>query len=341
MIQDTIFTIFKKMFLVLLAILGMFLAAESGLRVIRIVRPPLASFDSELGWRLNENIVRQKKGIRKDGSQYDILYRTSSNGFQFWGDPKTEKRRLLIVGDSYTAAIQVSNEHAYYARLLEKLGDEWELFAYGCGGYGTLQEALVLKRYLPEIKPDLIIWQWCFNDLCNNSYEMDSQSSENFNITPRPFLINGTIRVLYPRSVPLVSKYSRLWHFIVPRLYRQLRARSSTQNSIDKRDINAPHFKRALQITDEILSFADQTTDDTPVLAFLAGGYGYETTFADLATRHGITFVPHVNSELDRLRKAGDVVDAHPSIGGHWCDKGHHAVAKLLYQAMREHGHSK
>jgi hypothetical protein len=48
-----------------------------------------------------------------------------------------------------------------------------ESFAYGVMGYGTLQQYMILDRYLDEIQPGLIILQMCSNDLINNSLSVE------------------------------------------------------------------------------------------------------------------------------------------------------------------------
>jgi alkylation response protein AidB-like acyl-CoA dehydrogenase len=50
---------------------------------------------------------------------------------------------------------------------------------YGGHGYGTLQEYLVIDKYIDEIKPDLILLQVCSNDFTNN-LENEAKSSSNY-----------------------------------------------------------------------------------------------------------------------------------------------------------------
>jgi len=57
---------------------------------------------------------------------------------------------------------QVSDEDTYYAIIKRKL--DAEVFAYGAGGFGTLQEYMILDRYVDMIHPSLILWQFCLND---------------------------------------------------------------------------------------------------------------------------------------------------------------------------------
>ena len=58
----------------------------------------------------------------------------------FW-NPDTSRFKILVVGDSFTHGLEVPKDQMYYSALGRALNAE--IFAYGGGGYGTLQELLV------------------------------------------------------------------------------------------------------------------------------------------------------------------------------------------------------
>jgi hypothetical protein len=74
------------------------------------------------------------------------------------------------------------------------------IFAYGGGGYGTLQEYMILDRYVDKINPDMVLWQFCANDLIINSHELESASFSNNNQMKRPYYENDQIKWLFPRQ---------------------------------------------------------------------------------------------------------------------------------------------
>ncbi|MDA0322109.1 MAG: hypothetical protein O2923_05260 [Verrucomicrobia bacterium] len=185
------------------------------------------------------------------------------------------------------------------------------------------------------MSPDLVIWQWCINDLCNNSFEMDRKTVENFNIQPRPYLENEVIRMRVSRGVPFLSHHSALYRYLAPRLVRGMIGRQPS--AVDIFRITEPHYQRAVAVTDAILARSKATFGSTPVLAFLAGGLHYEYVFEDLARRNDIAFTPHVDAELDRFFRAGISVSGHPSIGSHWSPEGHQAAAGIIFEALRQH----
>jgi hypothetical protein len=82
-------------------------------------------------------------------------------------------RRLVVLGDSFTAATQVPLERSY-PRLLEGLLDArspepWEVISLAVNGWGTAQEWIALERYGLAYAPDLVLLQFFPNDVCNNA----------------------------------------------------------------------------------------------------------------------------------------------------------------------------
>ena len=68
-------------------------------------------------------------------------------------------------------------------------------------GYGSLQEFMILGRYLDEISPDIVLWQFCSNDFINNYHELESVSFSNNNQMTRPYYKNSDIEWLFPKKV--------------------------------------------------------------------------------------------------------------------------------------------
>ncbi|MSR76899.1 MAG: SGNH/GDSL hydrolase family protein [Candidatus Omnitrophica bacterium] len=128
--------------------------------------PDWIAADSELMWIPKANTsfdYSQKDG---DGSSYPVHYQTGLYGFRQWGNPQSPRKKILVIGDSNTHALEVSNDKTYYHLMAQKL--DVEIFALGVSAYNTVQERLALKRFLPMIKPDLILWQFNANDLYSN-----------------------------------------------------------------------------------------------------------------------------------------------------------------------------
>ncbi|MFQ5350416.1 MAG: hypothetical protein ACE5EG_08245, partial [Thermoanaerobaculia bacterium] len=133
---------------VILPLLEVILRIEYALR--QRYKPSLAFVSDDLGWLPTPDLTTTytKRGYG------EITYRTDDNGFRRFGDPASGKRKVWAVGDSTTQAYQVPHGQAYYD-VLADLDPSLETFGYGVGGYGTVQQAMVLDRFWDEIRPDV------------------------------------------------------------------------------------------------------------------------------------------------------------------------------------------
>jgi hypothetical protein len=85
-------------------------------------------------------------------------------------------KRIVLIGDSFSEAVQVNMEQTFY-RILEKdlgsSGDRWEVINLGVGDFGQAQEYLALQEYGWQFDPDVVILQiYAMNDVSNNSVQM-------------------------------------------------------------------------------------------------------------------------------------------------------------------------
>lgn len=157
-----------------------------------------------LGWDLAGHCrLKTKTLVDSDGVAYEVDYRTNKLGSRLWGDPSSQRLKLMLVGDSFTDAQEVSNEKTYFAHLQNEL--DVDVFAYGVGGYGTLQQWLKTKELLEHVQPDVYILQFCSNDFVNNSMASEAMSVVESQKT-RPYWLESQIRYAYPPN----SLYSRL-----------------------------------------------------------------------------------------------------------------------------------
>ena len=146
---------------------------------------PFLVRDAELGWRPNGNLSVERTLVDASGSAYRARVSTERDGFrrfpEAYGGPC-----ILIVGDSFTHAIEVGDERAFWAVFARRHPDH-AVFAIGAGGYGTLQEALLLEQVRPRVRPHIVIWQLCDNDLSDNLFEAERRSVRHNNLTRRPY----------------------------------------------------------------------------------------------------------------------------------------------------------
>lgn len=148
----------KRLRLVLLALLIGTIACELGLRVYaRLTHNERGLvFDRELGWRM-------VPGVKKVGRFWSGTSpaRINSHG---WRDAETDyekpggKRRMVVVGDSFTFGVGVDAEERF-SEVLETLVPDLEVLNLGMNAIGPDQELLVLEREGLRYEPELVLCQ--------------------------------------------------------------------------------------------------------------------------------------------------------------------------------------
>jgi len=113
--------------------------------------------DDKYGWFTKSNYYHKGSMKDKAGVEYDIEIKTNEHGFKTFDDVNSNKPKVFFIGDSYTHAVEVSNDKSFYNILKDSL--DFSCFAYGSAGYGTLQEYMITSEYIDEINPDVLILQ--------------------------------------------------------------------------------------------------------------------------------------------------------------------------------------
>lgn len=126
-------------------------------------RLPIFLPDRELGYRTAPNFTGYCFGT--------IKLQTNERGFRGASPVRAEKppgvRRLLGFGDSVMWGIGVNEAETFLAKLGQKLNQtgRWEVLNAGVIGYSAWQEAGLLERDLLSLRPDIVIVNYCANDL--------------------------------------------------------------------------------------------------------------------------------------------------------------------------------
>jgi hypothetical protein len=193
--------------------------------------PKMMEVDDRLGWRHAAN--REKTFVNELGEP--ILMRQNNHGLRGADyDPAQSlgKSRVLVLGDSFTEAVHVSEEQTFVGRL-NKLHPELQLLNAGVGGYGTVQEYLYLDLYGEVVRPAAVLLAIYENDLTDNCLSY----YPSFGPRPYAFASNGSVTLvkeLQPEgfrrfTLPLpfwqqLNKHSYLYGFLNGRVYQRLRA---------------------------------------------------------------------------------------------------------------------
>ena len=293
--------------------------------------------ENYFGWKTAENINRET-GVRGYGK---IKFSTTRDGFRVFGDVDTKKKKIFVLGDSFTEGHTVSDGMTYYDYLW-KNHENIEIFAYGCGGYGSLQEYMILDRYFDIIKPDIVIWQFHKNDLINNNYFLESASFINNNRMVRPYLKNGKIEWLFPRQgygwIHRLSRYSYLLKLINIRLEKEKVMKvGSVEYKVTRGNKD---FDATVATTDEIMGMVRERVGKTPVIAFRAGGWQSNwppEIFPEICKKHNIFYLPGVQDFLSTAQKKGYTVNGTPH-DSHWNNTGHTIAGKYILDILIKSG---
>jgi len=279
-----------------------------------LFRPP--PFDKELGWSGRKN----------------------------FGDIASSKFKIFVLGDSFTEEGPGLDEAKMYYRLLgEKLNAE--IFVYSSGGYGTLQEYLALNRYFDEINPDLVILQFCPNDIIDNSWKLENASLLYNNHLYRPYLINGEIKYLYPKFLGhfrvFMSYHSRIFYLLSRRMDKLLHILASkkilhsVEEQIEKKWKDFPPFKEALASTEVIISKIKKRIGQTPLYVFtVASPPIYIEYYREVFKNNNIDLSEDEAGAIEKAEAAG--TDVRLADRAHWNENGHRICGEILSLKIKQ-----
>jgi len=158
--------------LILLAItlLLCLVGGEAALRLIGFKPAPTSSDlfvpDDTLGWvgRANHQAILEESGIK---------FNVQMNRWGFRDDQPPDfsqvesKQRIMFLGDSFIMGSGLA-QSARVSDRIEQTDPGRVAYNFGLLGYSTDQELLVLKKYGPEIRPQVVLLFVCANDLIYN-----------------------------------------------------------------------------------------------------------------------------------------------------------------------------
>tara|TARA_B100000900_G_scaffold416156_1_gene449581 strand:- start:1795 stop:2781 length:987 start_codon:yes stop_codon:yes gene_type:complete len=164
--------------------------------------------DDELGWVLKDNLNFEKTEKDFYGNSYSVKFKTEEKGIISYGVKNSNQ--ILVIGDSFSTDPYVSTNKMWYSVLTDKLKNKKNLDVnikvIGAGGYGTLQQYLLLKRLKSELEPKFIIFQFCTNDFHNNFLGIEKLTGSINQYSRRPYLSGD--RIVY--SDEFISKLLRI-----------------------------------------------------------------------------------------------------------------------------------
>jgi hypothetical protein len=211
--------LFINLILIVIALIisEIFLRNFSKFKIQQISKENFYEFNKELGWTFLPNISKTFYNPNKIG----IRVNTNEDGFR---DKKIlrnhNKKKILFIGDSMTAALQVEENERFSELLGNKL--DYESYNLAINGYATDQALIVLKKYIEKIHPDIIFYYLVHNDFyLNGEHFLRSGFGD---IWSKPVL-NENFEIVHAYLIPkkFEIKSFLLNHFAIVRLFSQLK----------------------------------------------------------------------------------------------------------------------
>lgn len=116
----------------------------------------LFEYDSVLGWRLIPN--KTACFVSKHEFRTKIKINSAGMRDKECNIARTDgKKRIAILGDSFTSSLGVYDNETFAKVMEEKLLTGTEVLNFGVNGYGPTQELLLLQTKAIKYRPDLVI----------------------------------------------------------------------------------------------------------------------------------------------------------------------------------------
>jgi len=120
-------------------------------------------------------------------TEYGNVVHVNTHGFvdAEWAARRPGVPRIVVIGDSFVQAAQVSLEQGYGRQLARDLsqraGHQVEVLSLGVPGAGTGTALLLLQQQVPALQPDVVVYGFTTsNDVLNNDPELDPKPDKPF-----------------------------------------------------------------------------------------------------------------------------------------------------------------
>jgi lysophospholipase L1-like esterase len=280
----------------------------------------LVEHDPLLGWKLRRGI-----SVTRETSFYVAKETINRHGFRtaevgFEKPPGT--KRIVVLGDSFTEAQEVNDGETYPEVLQELLSGSRpvEVISLGVAGYSTDQELLAYLDHGRRYAPDLVVLQFCVNDLHFNIRDGYWRGKK-----PR-FLRHGDVLMLSGIPVPNVRNTGLFSPELLQRSSLVLLIESVLRQLAVSKDLeDESDLEEAWRVTELLLRDLERivASDGAQLVVF----------YANRSPR----IEPRLRGVLETLSipylDTSDAFVGDPSSYralDHWNQKGHRAIAEAL-----------
>lgn len=295
----------------------------------------LLGWKTQPGYRFHSNNFPDIKG-----NQYEVHLSFDEHGFRQWGACAYDIPigNVFVVGDSYVECVEADDAKTFYSIFKDSV--PVNLFAYGCAGYGTVQECLQVEKYIDSILPDWVVLEMCSNDYVDNYWGLEMYSEYKSSQTRPYFNLNGQIEYHYPRPwFEHVKDYTLFLNFVLQRCHKAL-VNLKWINPKPTEEVIAADRRVAVLMTEIALTRLKKAVESkgAKLIIYILGNLSSPKNEMDdvvaIGKKLNIPMVTGAVEKIEARESNGEVMRAFD--GYHFNNNGQQVMAEVLISYFRE-----
>lgn len=297
-------------------------------------------YDAHLGWRIRPNTSYPLLNM----STLDYGVRKNRTG-----DDRIRTGGALVVGDSFAAGSEVSDDETWPAVLERQLGVP--VINGAVGAYGTDQIAMRAEQLLPIVRPEILVIGMLAADIDRSGYSSFGRPKPYFTLDEgRLMLHNDPVPLSAPGDSPVAW-----WKWLLGHSYVADRLMTAIEGPLWYR-LAKQRFARVandqVEVTCRLLQRLKAQTDTDGIRTLLVMQHGGEvirqldapqpqaTQVDECARRVGIQVVDEFATLKDIQRRGTDALkpyyNMHGDVYGHMSPLGNALIASVIVAALKE-----
>lgn len=299
-----------------------------------VIEDAQARFDPDLGWTVQPNL--RLPGLTTNSA--------GMRGAAELTEARTDRPRLLFVGDSYTFGFGVEDDEAYPAVLGREHLPDWEVLNLGVPGYGPDQMLWMYEKVGRRYRPDVVVLGFFVRGYPRIFGHFRSYAKPWLELDDRGKLVLHGVPVPSPQQLydAYASGRRRVGEGISSYVVASVQKSLEREEEKEPRDRDDPEWRLMAAI---LARFTEAVRADgaTPILVIIPTR---ETGDADIharvaalakdeAERLGLAYV----SLVDELAPRSESEVFRPDeLGGHLSPGGNRLAAERIFLALQRDG---
>ena len=326
------------------------------MKLKNITHRSLLRYDQKIGHLFTPNL-----SMRKLYSEKPYHIKTNKQGFRanfdFKKQKKENEKRIIFLGDSYTAGDGVANEKRFSNLVSETFGAE--CYNFGLSGSGVDQQYLVYKEIASHYQHDVLVISPHIMDIGRNMLDsrvsVDGSSGKEI-LFPKPFftLVNDQ---LVPHNIPVPRNRQevedqddkekifkpnallrKVFHGFVPKPIKEklLQIQFSRQHK-GYQTAKDPRWILMRKLLQGIIEAAGNKPILLAPLPYHRVGQNpdYQDRFIELANEYKHV---HFVDVLEKFKAFSDTESLHYEKDAHFSELGHEVIADALIEEIKKKG---